>query len=131
MSGSVVLVDELGAHLEQRKFARVVAAHIWIGRAEHAVRVVLEQPGMQIIVMEALRDQRLVSLHRPLEGLAEHCTQQEDQARKVERQLRKAASAAYLATRIGKEFDALVTGVTDRGTWVRTLAPPVEVAHEA
>ena len=40
--------------------------------------------------------------------------------------MRKAASAAYLGTRIGKEFDALVTGVTDRGTWVRTLAPPVE-----
>jgi exoribonuclease R len=61
-----------------------------------------------------------------LERLAEHCTHQEDQARKVERQVRKAASAAYLGTRIGNEFDALVTGVTERGTWVRTLAPPVE-----
>lgn len=61
-----------------------------------------------------------------LERLAEHCTRQEDQARKVERQARKAASAAYLGTRIGEAFDALVTGVTKRGTWVRTLAPPVE-----
>ncbi len=61
-----------------------------------------------------------------LERLAEHCTRQEDQARKVERQARKAASAAYLGTRIGQTFDALVTGASERGTWVRTLMPPVE-----
>jgi exoribonuclease II len=61
-----------------------------------------------------------------LERLAEHCTHQEDQARKVERQARKAASSAYLGTRIGETFDALVTGSTERGTWVRTLTPPVE-----
>jgi exoribonuclease-2 len=61
-----------------------------------------------------------------LERLAEHCTHQEDQARKVERQARKAAAAAYLGTRIGETFDALVTGATERGTWVRTLTPPVE-----
>jgi exoribonuclease-2 len=61
-----------------------------------------------------------------LERLAEHCTHQEDQARKVERQARKAAASAYLGTRIGETFDALVTGATERGTWVRTLTPPVE-----
>ena len=61
-----------------------------------------------------------------LERLAEHCTQQEDQARKVERQSRKAASAAYLGTRLGQTFDALVTGASNKGTWVRTLTPPVE-----
>jgi exoribonuclease-2 len=61
-----------------------------------------------------------------LERLAEHCTHQEDQARKVERQMQKAASSAYLGRRIGETFDALVTGVNDRGTWVRTLTPPVE-----
>jgi exoribonuclease-2 len=61
-----------------------------------------------------------------LERLAEHCTLQEDQARKVERQARKAASAAYLGTRVGETFDALVTGATEHGTWVRTLTPPVE-----
>lgn len=61
-----------------------------------------------------------------LERLAERCTHQEDQARKVERQAQKAASAAYLGRRIGETFDALVTGSNDRGTWVRTLKPPVE-----
>jgi exoribonuclease-2 len=61
-----------------------------------------------------------------LERLAERCTEQEDEARKVERQVQKAASAAYLDTRIGETFDALVTGASKKGTWVRTLAPPVE-----
>jgi exoribonuclease-2 len=61
-----------------------------------------------------------------LERLAEQCTKQEDQARKVERQVQKAASSAYLGTRIGETFDALVTGASRKGTWVRTLTPPVE-----
>lgn len=61
-----------------------------------------------------------------LERLAEHCTKQEDQARKVERQVRKAAASVFLGTRIGETFDALVTGSNERGTWVRTLRPPVE-----
>lgn len=69
-----------------------------------------------------------------LERLAERCTEQEDRARKVERQTQKAASAAYLGNRIGETFDALVTGASIKGTWVRTLTPPVEgklVAGEA
>jgi exoribonuclease-2 len=71
---------------------------------------------------------------KELEDLAARCTHQEDQARKVERVARKAASSAYLGGRIGEQFDALVTGVNQRGTWIRTLAPPVEgklVAGEA
>ncbi|MGC8669018.1 MAG: RNB domain-containing ribonuclease [Chthonomonadales bacterium] len=61
-----------------------------------------------------------------LEDLAAHCTRQEDAAKKVERQVSKSAAAALLSDRIGEHFDALVTGVTSRGTWVRVLHPPVE-----
>ena len=61
-----------------------------------------------------------------LSALAQHCTMQEDNAAKVERQVRKSAAAMMLAPRIGQSFDALVTGVSDKGTWVRLLAPPVE-----
>jgi exoribonuclease-2 len=61
-----------------------------------------------------------------LDGLAAHCTAQEEAAEKVERQLRKSAAAQLLAPRIGEAFDALVTGASDKGTWVRTLAPSVE-----
>lgn len=61
-----------------------------------------------------------------LSALATHCTKQEDAARKVERQVRKSAAAQFLSGRIGETFDALVTGASDKGTWVRVLKPPVE-----
>ena len=61
-----------------------------------------------------------------LEGLARHCTQQEDAAEKVERQLRKSAAALLLSSSIGQSFDAVVTGASSKGKWVRVLDPPVE-----
>lgn len=61
-----------------------------------------------------------------LAGLALHCTEQEDDATKVERQVRKSAAALLLETRIGQRFPAIVTGASEKGTWVRLLAPPVE-----
>jgi exoribonuclease-2 len=61
-----------------------------------------------------------------LKALAKHCTEVEDAAKKVERQVEKSAAALLLESRIGERFDALVTGASDKGTWVRLLQPPVE-----
>jgi len=58
--------------------------------------------------------------------LAEHCTEQEDAANKVERQVEKSAAAMLLESRIGEKFDAIVTGAAAKGTWVRLLTIPVE-----
>jgi len=61
-----------------------------------------------------------------LESLAKHCTEEEDAAKKVERQVTKSAAAILLESRIGEQFDAIVTGASDKGTWVRLLHPPIE-----
>ena len=61
-----------------------------------------------------------------LTELAAHCTRQEDAANKVERLVRKAAAALWMANRIGQEFDAVVTGASPKGTWVRLHQPAVE-----
>jgi exoribonuclease-2 len=61
-----------------------------------------------------------------LESLAKHCTQAEDAAKKVERQVTKSAAAILLESRIGEQFDAIVTGAANKGTWVRLLHPPIE-----
>jgi exoribonuclease-2 len=61
-----------------------------------------------------------------LTALAQHCTEQEDAAKKVERQVGKSAAAMVLHSRLGEQFDAIVTGASEKGTWVRVLQPPVE-----
>jgi exoribonuclease-2 len=61
-----------------------------------------------------------------LRGLAQHCTEKEDDANKVERLVRKSAAALLLESSIGERFDGIVTGAAEKGTWVRLFHPPVE-----
>ena len=58
--------------------------------------------------------------------LANNCTRKEDAARKVEREMSKRLAALAMQKRVGEVFDAIVTGVTDHGTFVRVLQPHVE-----
>jgi exoribonuclease-2 len=61
-----------------------------------------------------------------LSDLAAHCTKQENSADKVERHVRKSASALLLIDKIGQEYEGLVTGASDKGTWARIFSPIVE-----
>jgi exoribonuclease-2 len=61
-----------------------------------------------------------------LESLAAHCTVREDEAERLQRQVMKSAAALLLAGQIGARFEAIVTGSSATGTWVRLLTEPVE-----
>lgn len=61
-----------------------------------------------------------------LNSIAERCTLMEDGARKVEREMAKRIAAVVLHPHIGQSYQAIVTGATDHGTFVRILNPHVE-----
>jgi len=61
-----------------------------------------------------------------LHAIAARCTQMEDAARKVEREMEKRIAAVALHPHIGQTYQAIVTGVNQNGTFVRTLDPHVD-----
>ena len=78
------------------------------------------------LLKAALEGQPMPYSKDELDVLAKHCTEEEDAANKVERQVGKSAAALLLEKRIGERFDAIVTGASEKGTWVRLLNVPVE-----
>jgi VacB/RNase II family 3'-5' exoribonuclease len=80
----------------------------------------------QRLLKAALSGSLLPYGREELAELARHCTRKEDDANKVERQVGKSAAAMLLESRIGDRFDAIVTGASEKGTWVRLLQPPLE-----
>jgi len=80
--------------------------------------------------------QRLIKAHaagsaagyddQELDAIARNCTLREDAARKVERAMTKRIAAVALQHRIGENFQAVVTGNTPKGVFVRIFDPPVE-----
>jgi VacB/RNase II family 3'-5' exoribonuclease len=78
-------------------------------------------------LLKAAIDGKPAPYHKDdLNVLAAHCTKAEDAANKVERQVAKSAAALLLQANIGERFDAIVTGASEKGTWVRLLNVPVE-----
>jgi exoribonuclease-2 len=61
-----------------------------------------------------------------LTAIAAHCNERESAARKVERAMVKRVAAVALAGSVGKTFHGVITGASDKGTYVRVFDPPVE-----
>jgi exoribonuclease-2 len=80
----------------------------------------------QRLIKAALNAEASPYSDQELQSLAAHCTQQEKNAAKVERSVAKSAAAMLLASRIGAKFDAIVTGASVKGTWVRISGPTTE-----
>jgi len=80
----------------------------------------------QRLLKAAIENKPLPYSIRELDRLADHCTRKEDIVAKVERQVSKSAAALLLEPRIGERFSAMVTGSSEKGTWVRLLDIPVE-----
>jgi exoribonuclease-2 len=81
---------------------------------------------MQRLLKAALANREAPYSPEELEEIARHCTEREDEAKKVERLVRKAAAAYLLKPRIGDWFNGVVTGASEKGTWVRVFHPSVE-----
>jgi ribonuclease R len=80
----------------------------------------------QRLLKAAIEGQAIPYTKAELDILAAQCTAAEDAANKVERQVGKSAAALLLETRIGEQFEAIVTGASEKGTWVRLVSQPVE-----
>jgi VacB/RNase II family 3'-5' exoribonuclease len=80
----------------------------------------------QRLLKAALDGGRLPYTLEELDALAAHCTEQQANADKVERSVRKSAAALLLSSRVGQRFDGVVTGASAKGTWVRITEPVAE-----
>lgn len=80
----------------------------------------------QRLIKAALTTQPAPYSDDELAAIARNCTLKGDAARKVEREMSKRIAAVAMTNRIGETFDAMITGVTPHGTFVRVLKPAVE-----
>jgi exoribonuclease-2 len=80
----------------------------------------------QRLLKAALRGDASPYSAEELQAMATRCNEQERQAAKVERQVRKAATALLLASHVGQRFAGIVTGASPKGTWVRVEHPLAE-----
>jgi exoribonuclease-2 len=107
-----------------------VAGHFGLAVADYAHSTAPNRRYPDLLIQRLLKS-ALAGSRPPygnddLTSLAQHCTDQEDAAKKVERQVVKSAGAMVLSARTGDKFDATVTGAADKGTWVRLRHPAVE-----
>lgn len=80
----------------------------------------------QRLLKACMSDKDIPYHNEELADIAHHCTEMENLSKKVERQVEKSTYIILLETKIGQEFEAIVTGASNKATWVRLMDPPVE-----
>lgn len=80
----------------------------------------------QRLIKAALSEDPVPYRKEELKSLAAHCTAKETDAEKVEHRAQKSAAALRLESKVGQRFEAMVTGASNKGTWVRLLPLAVE-----
>jgi VacB/RNase II family 3'-5' exoribonuclease len=80
----------------------------------------------QRLIKATLSGQRNPYTDDELTAIAANCTLKENAAKKVEREMTKRLAAIAMQHRIGEVFDAIVTGVTPKGTFVLVQKPHIE-----
>lgn len=81
---------------------------------------------IQRLIKAALARRPTPYTRNELSGIAVRCTEREMAAKRAERFMVKAEAATLLEGKVGQEFDAILTGMTEHGTYARLLEPPVE-----
>ncbi|MDD1730214.1 MAG: RNB domain-containing ribonuclease [Methanospirillum sp.] len=81
---------------------------------------------IQRIIKSVLDNRKNPYTNTELQELTTWLTGREKGSKKVERFMQKAAAAVLLQNRIGQLFEGLVTGASEKGTYVRIISPPVE-----
>jgi len=130
LSLAVVKLLGPGEYVLERRHRRASNGHFGLAVAEYAHSTAPNRRYADLVT------QRLVKAtldggapeysDEALAAIAARCTEREDAARKVERTVRKSVAAALIRERIGDRFTAIVTGASDKGTYVRVLRPPIE-----
>ncbi len=80
----------------------------------------------QRILKALLANQPRALLRRRTRHHRHPLTERDTASRKVERAMQKRVAAVALAGQIGHQFQGVITGASDKGTFVRVFNPPVE-----
>jgi len=130
LSLSVIKLMGPGEYVAELPGETAPAGHFGLAVADYAHSTAPNRRYPDLItqrLLKAAMDRHPVPYkNEDLEALGKHCTEQENAAKKVERQVGKSAAAMLLEARTGERFDAIVTGAAPKGTWARLLDPPVE-----
>ena len=131
LSLAVVKLLGPGEYVLERRFARRGDAdHFALGATEYLHSTAPNRRFPDLVTQRLLKsadgDGGSAYTDDELTAIARRCTLQEDNARKVERTMRKKFAADLMADRVGQDFVAIVTGASSKGTYVRLLSPAIE-----